>query len=62
MKLALGLACVASALALAQDPQKERLRQALKDTDLAGPWVYDDVNAGLALGKKTGKPVLFVFR
>ncbi len=64
MKLAFGLAFLASALALAlaQDPQRERLKQALKDTDLAGAWIYDDVHGGLALARKTGKPALFIFR
>jgi hypothetical protein len=37
-------------------------KQFLKDNALVGPWVYDDFNAGTALAKKTGKPMLVVFR
>jgi hypothetical protein len=45
-----------------QDDRKDRLRESLHDNDLAGEWVYDDLDAGLALAKKTGKPILLVFR
>ena len=44
-----------------QDPPKEQLRRALKD-DLTGTWIYDDVGVGFAEAKRTGKPVLVVFR
>ena len=58
MKLAL-LACVGamvalvcgSALPLAQPPKEK-----------PNPWIVDDVNAGFATAKKTGKPLLIVFR
>lgn len=63
MRLAIA-GCLAFALASpsSQDPQKERLKQALTDTDPEGPWVYDDVAAGFALARKSGKPMLVVFR
>ena len=51
------LACLAAA------PQdKEKLKTALKDVEVRGDWVYDDLDAGLALAKKSGKPAFVVFR
>jgi len=53
--LACALATVAlffaSGLPLAQSPK-----------DKPNPWIVDDVNAGFATAKKTGKPLLIVFR
>jgi hypothetical protein len=43
-------------------PKKEELRKALKDLDLVGEWIYDDLDAGLAKARASGKPVLAVFR
>ena len=40
----------------------EALRKKLKDIDLVGRWIYDDVQAGFAEAKKTRKPLLVVFR
>ena len=45
-----------------QDPKKEQLRTALKDDAVKGDWNYDDLNAGYAQAKKSGKPMLVVFR
>ncbi|HLF93337.1 MAG TPA: hypothetical protein VJB14_07740 [Planctomycetota bacterium] len=53
-------AALAVLLAPAQD--KDSLRRELKDADLAGTWIYDDVNAGAAEARKSGKPMLIVFR
>ena len=55
--IALALLCVG-----AQDSDKDRLRRALGDNDLVGPWIYDDLEAGCAEAKKSGKPMLVVFR
>ena len=41
---------------------KEKLRQALKDTDLVGTWIYDDLEAGYAEAGRAGKPLLVVIR
>lgn len=46
----------------AQDGAKEQLRIALKDNEVKGDWIYDDLPAGYALAKKTGKPLMVVFR
>ncbi len=40
-----------SGLPLAQAPKEK-----------PNPWIVDDVNAGFATAKKTGKPLLIVFR
>ncbi len=55
--LALGAAAVAR-----QGDNNEARRKELKDTDLVGKWVYDDIGAGYAEAKKSGKPMLVVFR
>ena len=55
----------ASVLALASRPQdadKERLRHALGDNELVGTWIYDDLPAGYAEAKKSGKPLMVVLR
>ena len=41
---------------------KEKLREAMGDTALAGTWVYDDLDAGCAEAGRTGKPLLVVLR
>ena len=40
----------------------DQVKQKLKDLDLVGDWVYDDLNAALAKAKEAGKPVFLVFR
>jgi hypothetical protein len=54
-----------AALAIAprpQDPAKERLRQALGDNELAGTWIYDDLEAGYAEAKRLDRPMMVVIR
>ena len=41
---------------------KEKLRTALKDTEVKGNWIYDDLGAGFDEAKKSGKPMMIVFR
>ncbi len=41
---------------------KERLRDALGDRSLVGDWVYDDLEAGIAQAKASGKPLMVVLR
>ena len=49
-------------LGASQDASKESLKTALKDADLPASWIYDDLNAGFAQAKASGKPMLVVFR
>ena len=55
---------IAAVLALPAVPagDKEKLRQALKDNDLVGTWIYDDLDAGYAEAGRDGKPLLVVIR
>jgi hypothetical protein len=55
-----GMALALVAFLCLQDP-KEKLKQQLKDPCDAS-WVYDDLAAGFAQAKKTGKPLMIVFR
>lgn len=59
MRIAVAAVCLAL-LSLPQD--KEKVREGLKDTDLVGTWIYDDLDAGLAEAKKSGKPMMVVLR
>jgi hypothetical protein len=56
------LLLLASCLAAAQDSPKEQLKVKLKDTDIVGNWIYDDIDAGFAEARKSGKPLLVAFR
>lgn len=58
--VAVAAACLSEAVA--QDGAKEQLRIALKDNEVKGNWIYDDLPAGYAAAKKTGKPMMVVFR
>lgn len=54
------LMTVAAASASAQvDPD---LRQAVGDTGVGAGWIYEDLDAGYAAAKETGKPLLVAFR
>ena len=57
--LVITFACVAlSAIALADEGD---LKEELGD-DVEPTWIYDDVEAGYAKAKETGKPLLVAFR
>ena len=56
------IACLAMAALCLQEGSKEALKTALKDADIPASWIYDDLNAGFAEARKTGKPMLVVFR
>jgi hypothetical protein len=42
--------------------QQGTLKEFLRDADLPGAWIYDDIGAGFAKAKETGRPLLVVFR
>ena len=58
-RLALLLTAVSLSALCAQD---SLLQKSLKDVDVQGAWIYNDLPAGYAEAKKTGKPLLVVFR
>lgn len=61
MKTALWM--LAAALAGGMGPgDKDKLREGLKDTELQGAWIYDDLDAGIAQAKSSGRPMLVVIR
>lgn len=49
-----------AAVAAAQEPSP--LQKLIKDEEVHRAWVYNDLGAGFAEAKKTGKPLLVVFR
>lgn len=50
-------------LAVASEAQEPSgLRKNLKDLEVHGSWVYNDLDRGFAEARKAGKPLLVVFR
>jgi hypothetical protein len=45
----------------AQEPSKAELKKRLKD-EAHPDWIYDDLPAAFAEARKSGKPILAVFR
>lgn len=39
-----------------------QLQQSLNDTHVHSSWIYNDLDAGFVEAKRTGKPLLIVFR
>jgi serine protease Do len=58
--LGFGAVLVLAAAASAQDATG--LQKSLKDLEVHGAWIYNDLDKGFAEAKKTGKPLLVVFR
>jgi hypothetical protein len=56
-----GLLLVTLPPLLAADAKSD-LRDKLMDKFVQGPWIYDDLDAGFAEAKKSGKPMLVVLR
>jgi hypothetical protein len=54
--------CCALALAAALAQADDRLREALKDTEPKGDWIYDDLDKGFLDAKKNGRPLMVVLR
>ena len=59
--LVFGLLLSVAGTAPAQ-PGPDELRKKLGDLELVGKWFYDDLDGAEAAAKKTGKPLLIVFR
>lgn len=52
---------LAGTLAVAKETKSE-LKAALRDDQVAGDWIYDDIDAGFARAVREKKPVCVVFR
>jgi len=52
---------IAGGLALAKE-SKSDLQKDLRDDQLVGNWIYDDIDAGFAQAVREKKPVCIVFR
>ena len=58
---ALLAAVVATGVAVARETKAE-LQRDLRDEQIVGDWIYDDVDAGFARAAKEHKPLCVVFR
>ena len=58
---ALAVAAAAAGIAAAKETKAE-LKGDLRDDQVVGDWIYDDVDAGFARAAKEKKPVCVVFR
>jgi hypothetical protein len=52
---------LAGGLALARESKSE-LKQDLRDNEVVGNWIYDDIDAGFAQAVREKKPLCVVFR
>ena len=62
MKSTIVAAAILMAIPAAPAGDKDKLRDALGDQTLVGPWFYDDLDAAIAEAAKTRKPLLAVLR
>ena len=60
-QLLLVLCAVIAIWSVARADENDVLKSILDDA-VADGWIYDDIDAGLATAKKTGKPLLVAFR
>jgi len=60
MKISLMASAALAAFCVAQEAGP--LQKSLQDMEVQGPWVYNNLATGFAEAKKTGKPLLVVFR
>ncbi|HVE42127.1 MAG TPA: hypothetical protein VNM14_19690 [Planctomycetota bacterium] len=62
MKTSLLALLAALAIPAAPAGDKDKLREALGDHALAGTWIYDDLEAGIAEAARARKPLMVVLR
>jgi hypothetical protein len=58
----LACALAAAAAIVPQDSAKEKLKTTLKDNDVVGEWIYDDIHGAFSQARKSGRPILAVIR
>jgi hypothetical protein len=59
--LSFAAAAAAAGLAVAKETKAE-LKADLRDNEVVGDWIYDDIDAGLVQAVREKKPVCIVFR
>jgi hypothetical protein len=62
MKASLLALLAAFAIPAVPAGDKDKLRQALGDDALAGAWIYDDLETGIAEAARVRKPLMVVLR
>lgn len=55
------VACAASSTLMAQD-RDTRVRNDRRDVQALGTWIYNDLPAGTAKAKQSGRPMLITLR
>ncbi len=60
--LSLAVALLAAPCLVADGDRETRVRDDRKDITAGGRWIYNDLDAGFAQAKATGRPLLVVFR
>ena len=61
--ICLALAATACAgIAAFAGSSNEQLQKDLGDEQIVGEWHYDDIPAGFAAAKRTGRPLMLVYR
>jgi len=51
-----------SVVGMAQNKRDDAVRKDRETVEPAGKWIYNDLPRGLAEAKRSGRPVLVVFR
>ena len=60
--MAMLILCLTSLNHLVAQEEPAGLQTNLKDLEVGGEWIYDDLNQGIALAKESGKPLFVLFR
>ncbi|MHC4600812.1 MAG: hypothetical protein ACYS47_17615 [Planctomycetota bacterium] len=58
----LAILILTGALVAAGGDKKTKLKKSLGDPEPSADWIYDDFWGAVAVAKRTGKPLLTVFR
>lgn len=61
-RVALAVVLLVAASATAQNKRENRVREDRREVEARGDWHYNDLEAAAAEAKKTGRPLLVVFR
>ena len=56
------LLCITTSFPTADDEQIDLLKKAIGDDLIGKNWIYEDIEAGYARARESGKPLLVSFR